>query len=128
MPAAAPVHAWNFVQLAASGRYDGTLFHRAVPDFVIQGGSARGDGYDNRSWLGGRLRDEPSPLPFDAGTVGMPKSATADSGGGQFFVTLVPAPHLDGRYTAFGRITAGLAVAESIEVGDRIVRIVAKSR
>jgi peptidylprolyl isomerase len=128
VPAAAPVHAWNFVQLAAGGRYDGTVFHRVVPDFVIQGGSRRGDGYDNLSWLDGRLRDEASPLPFDAGTLGMPKTVEPDSGGGQFFVTLLPAPHLDGRYTAFGRVTAGLAVVESIEVGDRILRTVAKSR
>lgn len=128
MPAAAPVHAWNFLQLAADGRYDGRVFHRVVPDFVVQGGSARGDGYDNASWLGGRLRDEISPLPFLAGTVGMPKTADPDTGGGQFFVTLVPAPHLDGRYTAFGRVTAGLEVAESIQIGDVVVRMVPKPR
>lgn len=128
VPAAAPVHCWNFLQLAAAGAYDGTVFHRVVPDFVIQGGSRRGDGHDNDSWLGGPLRDEISPLPFLAGTLGMPKNAEPDTGGGQFFITLVPAPHLDGRYTAFGRITAGLDVAELIEVGDRILAIVPKVR
>ncbi len=127
-PALAPVHCWNLVQLARSGKLDGRAFHRVVPDFVVQGGDLRDDGYGNVSWLGGTLRRESNPLPFLAGTVGMPRTAEPDSGGGQLFVTLGPAPWLDGAYTAFGRITSGLSVVERIEVGDRIVsaRLIAR--
>ncbi|MBI5851744.1 MAG: peptidylprolyl isomerase, partial [Planctomycetes bacterium] len=122
-PAIAPVHCWNLCQLAARGALDGLPFHRVVPDFVVQGGDSRGDGYGNLSIWGGNLRAEIDAMPFLAGTVGMPRSAEPDSGGGQFFVTLGPAPHLDGRYTALGRVVQGLAVAELIEIGDRIERV-----
>ncbi|MCC6783323.1 MAG: peptidylprolyl isomerase [Planctomycetes bacterium] len=120
-PAAAPVHCFSLCQLVQRGALDGLPFHRVVPDFVVQGGDARGDGYGNTSCFGGTLRAEFSPLPFLAGTLGMPRSDEPDSGGGQLFVTLGPAPWLDGRYTALGRIIEGLAVAELIEEGDRIV-------
>lgn len=125
-PEIAPVHCFNIVTLAETGAYRGRIFHRIVPNFVAQGGDARGDGYGNRAYHGRHIRDEIGPLTFDAGVVGMPKSEDPDTGGDQIFVTTVPTPHLDGRYTAFGRVTAGLDVVEALEVGDAITDTVVK--
>ncbi len=125
-PATAPTHCLNLLMLVEQGHYDGRRFHRVVPNFVVQGGDHRGDGSGARAWHGGQIRDEIGPLPFDAFTVGMPKSADDDTGGDQIFITTVPTPHLDGRYTAFGRVVRGSRVVESIELGDRILRAVVK--
>lgn len=122
-PERAPIHCANLLRLAERGAYRGRILHRVVPNFVIQGGDRRGDGSGAESAWGGLLRDELSLAPFVAGTLGMPKTADPDTGGDQFFITLVPAPHLDGRYTAFGRVVSGLAVAERSEIGDRILSV-----
>jgi cyclophilin family peptidyl-prolyl cis-trans isomerase/HEAT repeat protein len=121
LPEVAPVHCFSLLQLVARGDYDGREFHRVVTNFVVQGGDARGDGFGASAWHGGHLRDEINPLEFLAGVVGMPKSAEPDSGGDQLFVVTVPTPHLDGRYTAFAKVTNGMDVIERIEVGDRIL-------
>jgi cyclophilin family peptidyl-prolyl cis-trans isomerase/HEAT repeat protein len=97
--------------------YDGLIWHRVVTAFVIQGGDPRGSGWGDAGW---RLADESNRIPFARGTVGMPK-AGKDTGGCQLFVSLVPTPHLDGRYTAFGRVVSGLDVLDRIEPGDKIV-------
>ena len=123
VPELAPLHCWNFVNLCLRGDYDGRIFHRVVPNFVVQGGDPRGDGSGGMAWHGGQLRDEINPLPFDAGVVGMPKTADPDTGGAQIFVTTVPTPHLDGRYTAFGKVVRGMEVVEALEVGDVIVKV-----
>ncbi len=120
-PAEAPAHCWNFYAFVRAGQYDGRIFHRVVPGFVVQGGDSRGDGYGASAFLGGRLRDEINNLPFTSWVLGMPKSAAPDSGGEQIFLTLVPTPHLDGRYTAFGRVVGGKEVLTRIEIGDRIL-------
>ena len=119
---AAPVHVAAFVHLVGERHYDGLLWHRVVPNFVIQGGDPRGDGWGGAGFL---LRDEINREPFERGTVGMPKGGK-DTGGGQLFVTHVPTPHLDGNYTAFGRVVSGLDVIDRIEVGDRIERAYVK--
>ncbi|MCP3979778.1 MAG: hypothetical protein GY716_10690 [bacterium] len=113
----APVHAASFVDLVRSGFYDGLIWHRVVPNFVIQGGDPRGDGWGSH---GETLRDEINRARYGRGAVGMPK-AGKDTGGCQIFITHVPTPHLDGNYTIFGQVTAGLDVVDEIEVGDRIV-------
>src|SRR5262249_32155552 len=100
----APVHAENFLRLAHAGRDDGTPFHRVEPNFVVQGGDHLGDGTGARAAEGGTIRDEIHRRPFLRGSIGMPKTDVPDSGGSQLFVTLVPTPHLDGRYTAFGEV------------------------
>ena len=123
-PDQAPIHAWNLVQLVTRGVYDNRIFHRVVPNFVVQGGDHRGDGSGACAWHGKQIRDEINPLLFDAGTVGMPKTADPDTGGDQIFITTVPTPHLDGRYTAFGTVTRGMDVVELIEIGDLIMRAV----
>jgi cyclophilin family peptidyl-prolyl cis-trans isomerase len=112
----APVHAANFLDLVDRGFYDGLLWHRVVSNFVIQGGDPRGDGWGSGERT---LRDEINPVPFNRGTVGMPK-AGKDTGGCQIFITHLPTPHLDGNYTVFGQVEEGLEVIDLLEVGDRI--------
>ena len=114
----APLTCANFLSLARQGFYDGLRFHRVVPGFVVQAGDPRGDGIGGPGWT---IRDEINLLRYDTGTVGMALSGP-DTGGSQFFVTTGPQPHLDGGYTAFGRVVAGLEVLARIEQGDRIVR------
>jgi peptidyl-prolyl cis-trans isomerase B (cyclophilin B) len=110
----------NFLQLVNQGFYDGLEFHRVVPDFVIQGGDPRGDGWGGPGYT---IRDELNAKPFDTGVVGM-ALAGADTGGSQFFITLSPQPHLDAGFTAFGLVVDGLDVLGLIEQGDRIERLV----
>ena len=120
-PAEAPVHVHNFITLVERGAYDGLTFHRVVPDFVIQGGDYRGDGNGAKPWEGEALRAEFTPRKYTRGSLGMPRNEDPDSGGSQFFVTHVPTPHLDGRYTIFGELRTGGEVLDQLEVGDRIL-------
>ncbi len=116
-PDDAPVHVANFLTLVAKKHYDGLDFHRVVPAFVVQGGDPRGDGWGDAGYT---IRDEIGPRRYVRGTLGMPK-AGKDTGGCQLFVTHLPAPHLDGRYTVFGQVAGGLDVLDRLEVGDRIL-------
>jgi cyclophilin family peptidyl-prolyl cis-trans isomerase/HEAT repeat protein len=123
-PREAPVHVHNFLTLAERGHYAGTIFHRVVPDFVIQGGDYRGDGNGGTTYRGeDALRHEIGPRKYVRGSLGMPRNEDPDSGGSQFFVTHRPTPHLDGRYTIFGELRAGFEVLDAIEVGDRILEV-----
>lgn len=119
-PTAAPYTVWNFARLAEDGWYDGLVFHRVVPDFVIQTGDPRGDGWGGPGY---EIPDEINPLSYGEGVVGMALSGP-DTGGSQWFVTLSPQPHLDGTYTVFGHVTYGMRSASAIQVGDSIERIV----
>jgi cyclophilin family peptidyl-prolyl cis-trans isomerase len=112
----APLTCLNFLNLAGQGFYEGLTFHRVVPDFVVQGGDPRGDGWGGPGYA---VRDEIGTLRYRRGVVGM-ALAGADTGGSQFFVTLSPQPHLDGGYTAFGEVVAGGEVLERIVPGTRI--------
>lgn len=116
----APRTCLNFLDLAGQHFYDGLLFHRVVPDFVIQAGDPRGDGYGGPGYV---LGDEINRLRYRRGILGM-ALAGPDTGGSQFFITLSPQPHLDGGYTAFGEIIAGAEVLDAIQGGDRIESIV----
>ncbi len=120
-PAEAPVHVYNFVALALRGHYDGLVFHRVVPDFVIQGGCYRGDGNGALDWRGSSLRQEIGERKFRRGSLGMPRNDDPESGGSQIFVTHRPTPHLDGRYTLFGELRLGFEVLDRIDVGDHIL-------
>jgi len=119
LPEVAPVAVANFARLAEDGFYDGLLFHRVVPGFVVQGGCPRGDGWGGPGWT---LPDEVSEIPYDTGAVGMAR-ASRDTGGSQWFVTLTPQPHLVGDYTLFGRVTHGMHVVKALQRGDRIQTI-----
>jgi peptidylprolyl isomerase len=117
----APQTVETVLKLAEEGRYDGVEFHRVVPNFVLQGGDVeRGDGWGGPGFA---IRSELTRIPFDRGAVGM-ASAGKDTEGSQYFVTHSMQPHLDGRYTAFGRVVSGMNVADAIQVGDRVVRMV----
>jgi len=115
----APITAANFVTLARKGYFDGLSFHRVVPNFVIQGGDPRGDGDGGPGYT---IRDELNQEPYLRGTVGM-ALAWRDTGGSQFFITHSPQPHLDARYTVFGRVVSGMEVVDAINPWDVIRRI-----
>lgn len=115
----APLTVLNFINLVSSGFYDGLSFHRVVPNFVIQGGDPHGDGWGGPGYM---IRDEYSEVPYLRGTVGIATSGK-DTGGSQFFITLSPQPHLNGRYTVFGQVISGMGVADAIERGDIIQKI-----
>ncbi len=120
----APLTVENFSGLASRKFFDGTTFDRAVPNFVIQGGDPTatqhgGPGYE--------IRDELGPGSFERGAVGMALGG-ADTGGSQFFVTLSPQQHLDGRYPLFGRVVSGQANADRIEQGDRVISVTVEAR
>jgi cyclophilin family peptidyl-prolyl cis-trans isomerase len=112
----APLTSREIWDLAAAGFYDGLDFHRVVPNFVVQGGDPRGDGWGGPGFV---LPDEPSLVPFDSWRVGIATSGP-QTGGCQLFVTLTPADHLTGHYTNFGEVVEGREVMTAIRVGDRI--------
>ncbi len=104
-----------FLDLVGNGFYDGQVFHRVVPDFVAQGGDPRADGWGGPGYT---IRSEWSSRPFVRGTVGIAHDGK-DTGGSQFFITLSEQPHLNGRYTVFGRVVDGMDVADALVPGDR---------
>lgn len=113
----APFTVMSMVKLATQrGFYRGLPFHRVVPNFVIQGGDPRGDGWGGPGYA---IRSEFSPLTYETGTVGI-ASAGKDTEGSQFFITQSPQPHLDGRYTIVGKVVAGMDVVNRILVDDHI--------
>jgi cyclophilin family peptidyl-prolyl cis-trans isomerase len=118
---AAPLTTDNFLSLAARGYFDGQEWPRVVPNFVVQGGDPRGDTSGGPGYV---IRDEINRYRYLTGTVGMALSGP-DTGGSQFFLTHSPQPHLDGIYTVFGEVVAGIEVLERILPGDliRSVRI-----
>jgi cyclophilin family peptidyl-prolyl cis-trans isomerase/HEAT repeat protein len=116
----APVTTWNFAQLARAKYFDNSSFMRVVPNFVIQGGDPRND---MEGGPGYAIRDEINLQKYTRGAMGMALSGP-DTGGSQFFITHSPQPHLDGGYTIFGRVTAGMtAVVDQTERGDRVETI-----
>jgi cyclophilin family peptidyl-prolyl cis-trans isomerase/HEAT repeat protein len=115
----APLNVDNFVQLAQRGYFNNITFHRVVPNFVVQGGDPRGDGNGGPGY---QIRCEINEVPYERGAVGMALSGK-DTGGSQWFVTHSPQPHLDGGYTVFGRVIAGMDVVDMIARGDRILSI-----
>jgi cyclophilin family peptidyl-prolyl cis-trans isomerase/HEAT repeat protein len=121
LPEAAPLTVDNFVQLAQRSFFNGITIHRVVPNFVIQDGDPRGDG--NGGPPNHQIRCEINEVPYDRAVVGMALSGK-DTGGSQWFVTHSPQPHLDGGYTVFGRVIAGMNVVDSIIRGDIVKSIV----
>jgi cyclophilin family peptidyl-prolyl cis-trans isomerase/HEAT repeat protein len=119
LAADAPLTVYSFTALARRGYFDGQRFHRVVPNFVVQGGDARGDGSGGPGYA---IRDELNRRRYLRGTLGMALSGP-NTGGSQFFVTHSPQPHLDGGYTVFGQLRAGGDVLDRIVQGDRIVRV-----
>jgi cyclophilin family peptidyl-prolyl cis-trans isomerase len=118
----APITVWNFLNLARSGYYRNTRFHRVVPNFVAQDGDPRDDGNGGPGYA---IRDEMNRRRYERGAVGMALSGP-DTGGSQYFITHSPQPHLDGHYTVFGRVVRGFAALDAIVQGDPILAVVTR--
>ncbi len=122
-PLDAPGSVLNFIQLATKDFYNNIKFHRVVPNFVIQGGCPRGDGFGGLDYT---IRSELPISHYDQeGYIGM-ASAGRHTEGTQFFITHSPTPHLDGNYTIFGKVTNGMDVVHNIMVGDSIQNVTIK--
>jgi len=115
----APLTVENFIRLARKGFFDGLTVHRVVPDFVVQAGDPRGDGEGGPGYT---IRDELNQRAYLRGAVGMALD-WADTGGSQFFIAHSPQPQLDGKYTVFGHVIAGMDVVDGIQAGDVIGRV-----
>lgn len=124
-PDIAPNTVRNFIHLARSGFYDGTIFHRVVPGFVIQGGDPLGTGTGGPGYS---IRGEfaangfPNDLKHTRGVVSMARTQDPNSAGSQFFIMVADAPHLDGHYAAFGRVVEGMEEVDRIVAVPRDVR------
>lgn len=115
----APGSVANFVKLAQQNYFNNKLFHRVVPNFVVQAGCNRGDGWGSEDYS---IRSEFSQRRYTTGSVGM-ASAGKDTEGTQWFITHSPTPHLDGRYSIFAVVQRGIEAVHLMEVGDRIIEI-----
>jgi len=119
-PKLAPKHVENFITLAKSGFYNGTLFHRVIPGFMIQGGdpNTKDPNKISEYGMGGppgaKLKAEFNATPHKRGVVSMARSAHPDSAGSQFFIVVKDSNFLDRQYTAFGEVTKGMEVVDQI--------------
>lgn len=114
-----PLTVANFIRLAESGYYNGTTFHRVVPNFVIQGGDPSGTGWGGPEYT---IRTEIFNCNFETGAIGMASSGK-DTEGSQFFIMHSPHYHLDGKYTLFGKVIDGMEVVDNIYMDDCILKI-----
>jgi cyclophilin family peptidyl-prolyl cis-trans isomerase len=119
----APKTVENFRKLASDGFYDGVIFHRVIPGFMIQGGDPDGTG---RGGPGYKFEDEINQHKIVRGTLAMANAGPNTNGSQFFIVTAAATPHLDGKHTAFGRVTSGMDAVDAIEgvqtgAGDRPV-------
>ncbi len=119
-----PVTVNNFVFLAREGFYDGTTFHRVIPDFMAQGGDPTGTG---RGGPGYKFADEFTDHTHVTGALSMANSGL-NTNGSQFFITYTPQHHLDGHHSVFGQLVDGMDVLKAIENGDTIIRITIEER
>lgn len=117
----APKTVNNFVFLSKDGFYDGVVFHRVIPDFMVQGGDPTGTG---RGGPGYRFEDEfdGNPNTHQRGVISM-ANAGPGTNGSQFFITHVDCAWLNGKHTVFGKVTSGLEVVDTIQQGDTIVSV-----
>ena len=116
-PETAPNTVNNFISLIRKGFYNGVIFHRVIPGFMIQGGDPKGIGIGGPGYS---IRGEftangfPNPLKHDRGVLSMARTMAPNSAGSQFFIMHEDSPHLDGQYAAFGRVIEGLEAVDSI--------------
>ncbi|MBQ2910658.1 MAG: peptidylprolyl isomerase, partial [Clostridia bacterium] len=116
-PEIAPISVENFLKLCKSGFYNGTFFHRVIRGFVIQGGDPTGTGMGGPGWnIKGEFASNgvKNDLKHTRGVLSMARAGHPDSAGSQFFIMHDDAPHLDGDYAAFGKVTSGMDVVDSI--------------
>lgn len=121
-PEIAPNTVNNFISLVQKGFYDGTIFHRVIPGFMIQGGDPEGTGMGGPGYgikgefSGNGVKND---LKHTAGVLSMARSQRPNSAGSQFFIMVDDAPYLDGQYAAFGKVTEGMDVAQAIVSSPR---------
>ncbi len=138
-PEQAPEHVKNFIKLANKKFYDGTIFHRIIPGFMIQGGDPLTKDEKNKGSFGTggpgyNIKAEFNDIPHKRGILSMARAADPDSAGSQFFIMVKDAKHLDGKYTVFGEVVQGIEVADKIvsqardERNNPLVRIEIKVR
>ncbi len=117
-PEKAPKTVENFVKLVKDGFYDGLIFHRCIPGFMIQGGCPEGSGMGGPGWeIEGEFAANGHPendIKHEKGVLSMARAMDPNSAGSQFFIMVAKAPHLDGQYAAFGKITEGMEAAMKI--------------
>ncbi len=121
-PEIAPQSVGNFIALANSGFYDGLIFHRVIPGFMIQGGDPKGTGMGGPGYcIKGEFAANgvKNPLRHTYGVLSMARSMRPDSAGSQFFIMTSDSPHLDGQYAAFGKVLEGMNVADGIVKAQR---------
>ena len=121
-PEIAPHSVGNFIALANSGFYDGLIFHRVIPGFMIQGGDPKGTGIGGPGYsIRGEFRANgvDNNLKHTYGVLSMARSMAPDSAGSQFFIMTSDSPHLDGQYAAFGKVLEGMDVADDIVKSPR---------
>lgn len=116
----APQHSAAFVKLAEAGFYDGLIFHRVEPGFVVQGGDPSGNGTGGPGY---QLKAEFSERPHIRGTVAMARSSNPNSAGSQFYICLDDARFLDRQYTVFGQMIDGFEALDAIRVGDVMTKV-----
>jgi len=127
-PKAAPLAVENFTKLAKKGYYDGTIFHRVIKGFMIQGGDPTGTGRGGQSIWGREFKNEYAPnLVFDRPYLLAMANRGPNTNGSQFFITVAPAPWLNGGYTIFGEVVKGQKVVDAIDrtptgPGDRPIK------
>src|SRR5512143_3515929 len=110
-PDVAPGHVKNFIDLAKKGFYNGTIFHRVIPGFMIQGGDPSGNGTGGPGYA---IKAEFNNKPHKRGILSMARAASPDSAGSQFFIVVKDSNFLDGQYTVFGEVESGIEVADKI--------------
>lgn len=113
----APITVENFVKLVEDGFYDGLIFHRVIPGFMIQGGCPDGTGTGGPGWnIKGEFTANgvQNDLKHERGVMSMARAMAPDSAGSQFFIMVADSPHLDGQYAAFGKIIEGMEAADKI--------------
>ena len=124
-PEIAPNTVNNFISLVRKGFYDGVIFHRVIPGFMIQGGDPKGVGVGGPGYC---IRGEftangfKNPLLHERGVLSMARTMAPNSAGSQFFIMHEDSPHLDGQYAAFGKVTEGMATADKIVNAKRDFR------
>ena len=121
-PDVAPNTVNNFISLVQKGFYNSTIFHRVIPGFMIQGGDPEGTGMGGPGYsIKGEFAANgfANNLKHTAGVISMARAQNPDSAGSQFFIMVEDAPHLDGQYAAFGKVTQGLEVAQAIVSAPR---------
>ena len=116
-PEVAPNTVNNFISLVKKGFYNGLIFHRVIPGFMIQGGDPQGVGIGGPGYsIKGEFAQNrfKNDLAHDRGVLSMARSMRPDSAGSQFFIMVEKAPHLDGQYAAFGKVVSGMDVVDKI--------------